>query len=81
MPKPTLIIDVKRTYSVKPFNLLTAREKAGLSQGELAGLLNGVWGWSQQSISRIEGQGPPHAVDLDIIEQFKQAGFKVQFSD
>ena len=78
MLKATLIIDVKTVYSVRPANLLKARNQAGLSQEELAALLNGLWGFSRQGISRIEGQGLAHAIDTDVIEQFRRAGFNIK---
>lgn len=74
----TLKIIVKRSYAVKPRDLLKAREKAGLSQAELAVKLD-LLGWSQESISRIEGQFLPHYLDKDTIEQFQKAGFAIEY--
>lgn len=75
---PTLKIIVKRSYVLRPRDLLKAREEAGLSEAELAEKLD-LFGWSQPNISNIESQLLPHHIDKDTIERFQKIGFAIEY--
>lgn len=77
---PTLKIIVKKSYAVRPMDLLKARERVGLSQDELAKRLD-LLGWTQQNISNIEGQLLTHHIDKSVVEQFMRAGFEIEYEE
>lgn len=77
---PKLRIIVKKSYAVRPIDLLKAREQAGLSQPELAKRLD-LFGWTQQNISNIEGQLLSHRIDRDVVKRFTEAGFEIEYEE
>jgi len=79
MPKVPIRILVRKSYTIRPHDLLKAREAAGLSQEELEVKLN-LPGWSQQNISNIESQLLPHSIDNFVIAALERAGFQPVFN-
>jgi len=75
-----LKIIVKKSYAIRPMDLLKAREQAGLSQQELAEKLD-LLGWTQQNISNIEGQLLLHHIDFDVVKRFAEAGFEIEYEE
>lgn len=75
-PLPVTPTPLEIYYELRPADLRRARAAAGLSQQQLADILD-MAGWQQQKISEFESGDTPKKLDEYALGRFKKAGFHV----